>query len=226
MISRSAGQAAKTFTLFKRCVSEYIVKKVAHDEDAYFTQKEYMSERRIPSGMTFHEYNDHLELYGNYLPLLLDRQQMLQYQADFINAQARLRCEKEALADQLLWTVGTLTEQEQVTIILHNCPERWKTDFAMIGGNHRSSLEKVKEMISIYDVFDRARNRNRYSLEQRSTVRGRSYQQQSRSNNNMNYQQQPFYRGRFQQQNQNYYQNYNGQRAPTSAQRNFRSHGG
>ena len=228
--ARIAGQATKTFALFKRCVSEYIVKKIAHDEDAYFTQKEYMSERRIPSGMTFHEYNDQLELYGNYLPLLLDRQQMLQYQADFINSQARLQYEKEALADQLLWTVGTLTEQEQVTIILHNCPERWKTDFAMIGGNHRSSLEKVKEMMSIYDGFDRARNRNRYSFEQRSTVRGgtrRTYQQ-PRNNNMSNYQQQPFYRGRFQNQNQNqnyYYQNHNGQRNPTSAQRNFRSQG-
>ena len=78
---------------------------------------------------------------------------MLQYQADFINAQAHLQYEKEALADQLLWTVGTLTEQEQVTIILHNCPERWKVDFAMIGGIHRSSLQRVKEMMSIYDGF-------------------------------------------------------------------------
>ena len=233
--TRIAGQATRTFLLFKRCVSIYIVKKIVHDEDAYFTQKEYMSERRIPSGMSFHEYNDQLELYGNYLPLLLDRQQMLQYQADFINSQARLQYEKEALADQLLWTVGTLTEQEQVTIILHNCPERWKMDFAMIGGNHRSSLDKVKEMMSVYDGFVCARNRNRYSSEQRSIVRGgarRNYQQPRR---NFNYYQQPFYQGRPQQQGQNYqnfqnqnanYQNYNGQRAPTGAQRNFRSHGG
>ena len=51
---RVAGQASKTFLLFKRCVSEFIVTKVAHDDDAYFTQKEYMGERRIPNGMTFH----------------------------------------------------------------------------------------------------------------------------------------------------------------------------
>ncbi len=86
------------------------------------------------------------------------RLQMLQYQAAFINSEARLQYEKDSIADQLLWTVGTLTEQAQVTIILHNCPERWKMDIAMIGGSHRSSLEKVKEMMSIYDGFDRARN--------------------------------------------------------------------
>jgi len=234
---RIAGQAAKTFLLFKRCVSEFIVKKIAHDEDAYFTQKEYMSEQRIPNGMTFHEYYDQLELYGSYLPLLLDRQQMLQYQAAFINSQARLQYEKEALADQLLWSVGTLTEQEQVTIILHNCPEKWKIDFAMMGGNHRSSLEKVKEMMSTYDGFDRARNRHRYSLEERPVMRGGARRNFQQPRHTMNYyQQQPFYRGtRFQQPNryyqsqpnyQNNYQNFNGQRAPTSAQRNYQSRGG
>ncbi len=63
---RVAAQTTRTFLLFKQCLSEYIVKKIAHDDDALFTQREYLMERRIPTGMTFHEYFDALELYHTY----------------------------------------------------------------------------------------------------------------------------------------------------------------
>jgi hypothetical protein len=63
---RVAAQTTRTFLLFKQCLSEYIVKKIAHDDDAFFTQREYLMERRIPTGMTFHEYFDALELYHTY----------------------------------------------------------------------------------------------------------------------------------------------------------------
>jgi len=91
-----------------------------------------------------------------------------------------------------------------------------------MGGNHWSSLEKVKEMMSTYEGFDRARNQHRYSLEERPVIRvaRRNFQQPRHTMNY--YQQQPhrYYQSQPNYQN-NYQKNSNGQWAPTSAKRNW-----
>jgi hypothetical protein len=46
---------SKTFTLFKKCLSGFIVKKVAHHDDAYFMQKDYLNERNLTANMSFNE---------------------------------------------------------------------------------------------------------------------------------------------------------------------------
>jgi hypothetical protein len=94
---------------------------------------------------------------------------MLQYQGAAINATATLQYEKDAMADKLLWNVGTLNDQDMINIVLHVIPDKWKKDFAMIGGNHRFELSKIKDMMAVNDGFDRANRRNRYTSSSSTT---------------------------------------------------------
>jgi hypothetical protein len=96
--NRLAAAITKTFRLFKKFLSGYIVKKVAHDDDAYFTQQEYLQERPLPSGMTF---NECLTLFSAYMMWLFDAHQIIWLK----NVQGAFDFEREARALDLLWNV-------------------------------------------------------------------------------------------------------------------------
>ena len=114
-----------TFLLFKLCLSEFIVKKVVHDDNAYFVQKEYLKERSLPGNMPFYEYYNLLKLYSSYMPWLLDVKQMIRLK----DIQGTMSFEREQRAQQLLWTTGQLSSQDRVDILMHTMPERWTEQF-------------------------------------------------------------------------------------------------
>jgi hypothetical protein len=95
-----APSTSKTFTLFKKCLSGFIVKKVAHDDDAYFMQKDYLNERNLPANTSFNDYYDRLRLYSSYMIWLLDVRQIVRLK----NIQDPFGFTRECATLELLWS--------------------------------------------------------------------------------------------------------------------------
>jgi hypothetical protein len=219
IISRRVGPSTSpTFSLFKLCLSEFIVKKVIHNDDAYFVQKDYLMERTLPANMSFYDYYDFLQLYSSYMPWLLDVSQMIRMK----NITATMEFEREAQALQLLWTTGELSSQDRVDILLRTMPERWTRQFRLSGGSHQSPENFVVKMMTIYDADDKRNRSNRYSSRSRPLImrgggrhgfgRGFSRDGSRDGNNNYNNRKPPYQSptNQFQQRRDvNYSNNYN-----------------
>lgn len=228
IMARVGNTTTRTFALFKVKMSEFIVKKVAHDDDVYFTQKDYLNERTLPANMTFNEYYDRLTLYSSYMPWLLDIPQIIRLH----NIQATFEYERVQQATDLLWETGSLQPHDFVDIILRTMPPRWLRQFRLSGGSHQSSISDICTRMSIYDADDRRQRNTRYAPRQ-STMRGGARRpptnnrgrymrdatnQQWRDAQHQQYQ--PA-RPNFTQSNQ-----FSSNRAPAGAQRYGNSHGG
>jgi hypothetical protein len=157
------GAIPKTFTLFKKSLSRYNVEKVAHgDDDAYFTQQEYLQERPLPSGMTFNEYYNRLTLFSAYMMCLFDARQIIRLK----NVQGAFDFEREAHTLDLLWNVphgaidptGCFDEGQLVAILLQTMPEPWVTQARLQSVTHLTPLRDVCAKIATYCAISRQQN--------------------------------------------------------------------
>jgi hypothetical protein len=212
---RIGATTTPTFSLFKLCLSEFIVKKVIHNNDAYFVQKDHLLERTLPANMPFTEYYNLLQLYSSYMPWLLDAPQMIRMK----NITGTMEFEREAQAQLLLWTPGELSSQDRVDIILRTMPERWIRQFRLSGGSHQSAEHFIVKMMQTYDADDKRNRNDRYSSRSRPPIMrgggrhgyGRGYHRDGNRNGNY-YNRKPSYQystNQYQQRRDvNYSNNY------------------
>ena len=142
----------KTLPVFKSSVAKFIMKKTLNDSDAFFVVQSYLKNKKIPANMRFKEYQSNLELISLYLFWLLDENQMIQYKS----IRDPLKYTRRSRANNMLWrfdptqehVCGSLTELEEIEIILGAIPESWNIRFEEQGGNHQMPFQEVIKKIN------------------------------------------------------------------------------
>lgn len=146
--SDTTNSKARTWEAFKKNVSTFIVTKLCPD-DAYDTQRKYMSERYMPEGMEVEDYYKRYCTFNRYLPYLLTYEQMRLWnpKADFSN----------------WWETGGFSDQETRSTINNRVPRVWQDQMARTDIGHKlRQTEPIQTLIEHYATLQRLERKGKH----------------------------------------------------------------